>query len=828
MTIVFCLLLLLLYVVALIFLLVLVVKTVNSKSRMLPVLALRDFVMFPKMIAPLFVGRESSIKALEWSGKCENKVVLVAQKEPNKDDPKAHDVFKVGVIANVLQVLRLQNANIKILVEGLHKVKLTKIVPHEHGFLQTYTKIIKETSHDSSHELDVLQRAVREQFEEYVAMNKRLNPTLISHIVQISDVLSFCDSIGAHLSLPVEKKQKLLEIDDGQKKLEELLVLISSEVEFLKAEDRIKNRVRTQIEKNQKDYYLHEQLKAIHKELGEDEDEFDVLANKIKELKLSDEVRAKANSELKKLRAMNPMSSEANVVRNYLDWLLELPWNEYSDTIQDLQKAQDILDAEHHGLHEAKERIIEYLAVNMRTNKLAGPIICFVGPPGVGKTSLARSIANATGRKFVKISLGGLRDEAEIRGHRRTYIGALPGKIIQAVKKSGVSNPLLLLDEIDKLSHDFRGDPAAALLEVLDPEQNCLFSDHFLEVEYDLSHVMFVTTANTTHFDRPLLDRMEVIRLSGYTEEEKVGIAKNHLILKQQQLHGIRQDELTIHDSAIKEIIRYYTCEAGVRNLEREIAKIIRKVVKKILVEDVKSFVVESANLQSLLGVRKFDHLAVNSSDLVGTVNGLAYTEVGGDLLSIETLLMPGKGELKITGKLGDVMKESIQAATSYIRSRAAALGITEETIKNKDVHVHVPEGAVPKDGPSAGISICTAIVSSMTSIPVRHDVAMTGEITLRGRVLGIGGLKEKLLAAVRGGVRTVIVPKENEKDLAEMPQNVKEAVKIIPVDDINEVFDIALTSRFQPIKWASDKDVQQQEHRYLRGVSTPSEVVTN
>lgn len=792
-----------------------------DSNTILPVLALRDVVMFPKMIAPLFVGRESSIKALEYASKSGNKVILVAQKDPNKENPQAQDVFKIGVAANILQVLRLQNANIKILVEGIHKVRLTKVSLHENGFLEAGIKIIKEISPSNSQELEVLQRAVKEQFEEYVNMNKRLNPALAPHIVQISDVLSFCDSVGAHLSVPVEKKQKLLEINDGQKKLEELLILISSEMEFLKAEDRIKNRVRTQIEKNQKDYYLHEQLKAIHKELGEDEDELNLLSEKIKKLKLSSEARLKANSELKKLKAMNSLASEAHIIRNYLDWLLELPWNKYSEIKQDLHKAQQILDSKHYSLHEVKERIIEYLAVNTRTNKLSGPIICFVGPPGVGKTSLARSIAEATERKFAKISLGGLRDENEIRGHRRTYLGALPGKIIQAMRKSGVSNPLILLDEIDKMSSDFRGDPASALLEVLDPEQNKVFSDHFLEVDYDLSHVMFVTTANTTNFDKPLLDRMEVIRLSGYTEQEKVEIAKNHLIPKQQRLHGLIDGELIIENDTLQSIIRYYTREAGVRHLEREVAKIMRKVVKKILTEHVESLVINSQNLQTFLGVRKFDYLAIEQLDLVGTVNGLAYTDVGGDLLAIETLLMPGKGELRITGKLGDVMKESIHAATSYIRSRAEEFGIMEEIIKNRDIHVHVPEGAVPKDGPSAGISICTAIVSSMTGIPVKRDVAMTGEITLRGRVLGIGGLKEKLLAALRGGVKTVVIPKENEKDLIDVPQGVIAGMTIIPVDNIDDVFKVALTSCFKPKKWETKINDSLRNNDYLSTVST-------
>lgn len=834
----------------------------SNAVETLPILALRDLVMFPRMISNLLVGREASISALENSRKSHNsRIILVAQKDTNKDNIKGSDLYKVGVVSKILQVLRLQNANARVLVEGFEKVHISNIKMNEEGFLQGNIKIIAEEVSNNQNELFVLRRSIQEQFEEYIRINKRMSQEVLTNIMQIEDTIDFCNTICSHIIVPLEKKQQLLEINNSNEKLEKLLVIISSEIDFLRTEDKIKNRVRTQIEKNQKDYYLNEQLKAIHKELGEDEDENDVLQKKIEKLKLSKEAKEKALSELKKLRMMNSMSSEANVIRNYLDWLLSLPWDEFTPTNSNLKKAQAQLDNDHYGLEKVKERIIEYLAVMARSNKSGGPIICLVGPPGVGKTSLARSIAETTGRKFIKIALGGLRDEAAIRGHRRTYIGSLPGEIIQAMKKAGTSNPLILLDEIDKMSSDFRGDPSSALLEILDPEQNKRFSDHYLEVDYDLSNVMFIATANSLNLQRPLLDRLEIINISGYTHDEKEGIAMNYLVEKQRKLNGLAEDEIEVDRSAIRDIIRYYTREAGVRNLERAIAKVMRKVVTEILLaqqenlnetveainsdanidvngeqsnkkskkaknvkikaentqkvqEDEKKaikVVVDSTNLGHFLGVRKYDYSEIEKKNLIGIVNGLAYTEVGGDLLAIESVFMPGKGEVKITGKLGDVMKESAQAAISYIRSRAADFGIMHDIFKDNDIHIHVPEGAVPKDGPSAGVTICTSIISALTGNPARRDVAMTGEITLRGNVLPIGGLKEKLLAALRGGVKRVIIPKENAKDLEEIPQNVKTALEIIPVEHMDDLLKLVLADPLKPIVWTqstlSEKD---------------------
>lgn len=756
--------------------------------------------MFPKMIAPLFIGRDASIRALEAVDKADSKILLIAQKEPNNDSPKPNEIYKVGVVSKVLQVLKLQPSNMKILVEGAERVKVVNFIT-DRDYLQAEVKILEDGNENiKESDFKLLVRSLKEAFEEYVRMHRRISNDILSNILDIKDHGVLIDAISSHIILGVDKKQKLLELTKLSKKFEQLLLFISSEIEFLNADYRIKNRVKTQIEKSQRDYYLHEQLKAIHKELGEEDskDEMNELSKKIKKIKLSKEAKEKAESELKKLRMMNPMSSEANVIRNYLDWILDLPWEKFSKIKKDLKEAQTVLDADHYGLEKVKDRIVEYLAVGLRTEGSAGPIICLVGPPGVGKTSLAKSIAKATGREFVKVAVGGLRDEAEIKGHRRTYVGAMPGKLIQAMKKAKTSNPLILLDEIDKMGTDHRSDPSAAMLEVLDPEQNKNFNDHYMEIDYDLSKVMFITTANSTNLQRPLLDRLEVIRLSGYTEDEKMEITKNYLIPKQSKAHGIKKDECEIKDEAILDIIRYYTRESGVRNLDREIAKIMRKSLKKIMVEGVKHVVVSSKNIKEFLGVKKFLYGLVHESHRIGVTNGLSYSEVGGDLLEIEAVVLPGKGEVKITGKLGDVMKESVLAAISYIRSRAHELRIDPQFFKDHDIHLHVPEGAVPKDGPSAGIAICTSITSAITRNPVKRDIAMTGEITLGGRVLAIGGLKEKLLAALRGGVTHVLIPSENVKDLEELPKNVKDGLKIISVENADEVLHLALSESFK------------------------------
>jgi ATP-dependent Lon protease len=777
-----------------------------------PVLPLRDVVVFPKMIVPLFVGREKSIKALQNIDK-NNKIFLVSQKDGINDNPKSSDLYKIGVIAKVLQVIKLQDSSVKILVEGIEKAKVIKFISRD-GYIKADVKqIIDQCSNDQ--ESLVLRNAVTDLFEEYSSLGKKSTQESLVNIVQIKDIVGFCNALCSQIQLALEKKQHILEIDDVNKKLEQLMIYINSEIELLKAETKIKSRVKTQIEKNQKDYYLQEQLKAIHKELGEEDlkEEFNELNSKIAKLKLSKEAKEKANSELKKLKMMNPMSSEATVIRNYLDWIISLPWNKLTMNNKNLSKAQEALDEDHYALDKVKERIIEYLAVNIKSKKLGGSIICLVGPPGVGKTSLARSIAKATGRNFAKITLGGLRDEAEIKGHRRTYVGAMPGKIIQALKKAKSSNPLILLDEIDKLGNDYRGDPSSALLEVLDNSQNKSFNDNYLEVYFDLSKVMFVATANSLNIPSPLLDRMEIIRLSGYTEKDKLEIALKHLIPKIRDSHSVNEDELTIDDLAIIDIIRYYTMESGVRNLNREIEKIFRKSVKKILMDNKKSLSITCDKLNEFLGPHKFNYGEIEKKNQIGITNGLAYTEAGGDLLAIEAVKYKGKGNIKITGKLGEVMKESVQAAHSYIHSRARNYGINEDLFQKFDVHVHVPEGATPKDGPSAGIAISTSIVSILTGIPVRKDVAMTGEITLRGSVLPIGGLKEKLLAALRAGVKTVIIPKENHKDMQDIPKEVGDNMNIIFAESFDEVMEHALEKKIQIIPDKICEDLAESKH---------------
>jgi ATP-dependent Lon protease len=760
------------------------------------------------MIVPLFVGREKSVRALEDVMKEDKQILLVAQKNASQDDPAAEDIYSVGTVGTVLQLLKLPDGTVKVLVEGGRRARILKYTDNP-NFFQVQAEILAERLGEPQ-EVEAMARTVVSQFEQYIKLNRKIPPEVLVSVNQIEDHSKLADSIASHLTLKIPDKQDLLETEVVSERLEKVYSYMEGEIGVLQVEKRIRNRVKRQMDKTQREYYLNEQLKAIQKELGEIEegrDEVAEIEDRIGKTRFTKEAREKALAEVKKLRTMSPMSAEATVVRNYLDWMLSIPWNKRTKIKRDLKHAEEILEADHFGLKKVKERILEYLAVQLRMKKVKGPILCLVGAPGVGKTSLGKSIARATGRNFVRMSLGGVRDEAEIRGHRRTYIGSMPGKVIQGMKKAKSSNPLFLLDEVDKMGADWRGDPSSALLEVLDPEQNATFNDHYLEVDYDLSDVMFVTTANTLRMPQPLLDRMEIIRISGYTEDEKVEIAKRHLIPKQLKAHGLKKGEWTISDQALLDLIRYYTREAGVRNLEREIANLTRKAVKEVMMRGAKGIQVTCRTLEKYAGIRRYRYGEVEAEDMVGVTTGLAWTEVGGELLSIEAVVMPGKGNVTQTGKLGDVMKESVQAARSYVRSRAVALGIKPTIFDKRDIHVHVPEGATPKDGPSAGVAMCTSIVSALTGIPVRRDVAMTGEITLRGRVLPIGGLKEKLLAALRGGLKTVVIPKENEKDLTEIPDNVKRGLKIIPVATVDEVLQNALVSRPVPIEWVEEEE---------------------
>ena len=770
-----------------------------------PVLPLRDIVVFPHMIVPLFVGREKSIRALEEVMKSDKPILLATQKNAADDDPAPDAIFSAGTLASVLQLLKLPDGTVKVLVEGSTRAQVTRFIPGD-GFFQAEAEAIADEPIDKV-EAEALSRSVVSEFESYVKLNKKISPEVVGAVNQIDDYGKLADTIASHLAIKLADKQAILEMRSIAKRFEKCLALMESEISVLQVEKRIRTRVKRQMEKTQREYYLNEQMKAIQKELGDEEgkDEMSELEERIKSTKLTKEAREKALGELKKLRQMSPMSAEATVVRNYLDWLLAIPWQKRSKIKKDLPTAQTILDADHFGLDKVKERIVEYLAVQQRANKLTGPILCLVGPPGVGKTSLGKSIARATGREFVRMSLGGVRDEAEIRGHRRTYIGSMPGKVIQSMRKAKTSNPLFLLDEVDKMGMDFRGDPSAALLEVLDPEQNSTFNDHYLEVDYDLSGVMFVTTANTLNIPPALMDRMEIIRIAGYTEDEKLEIAKRHLLPHSMIKHGLDAKEWVVEDSAIMELIRRFTREAGVRNLEREISNLARKAVKEILTNKTKRIVVTGENVAEYLGPPRFRHGEIEADDQVGLVTGLAWTEVGGELLTIEGVMMPGKGRMTVTGNLKDVMKESISAAASYVRSRAVDFGIEPPLFDKRDIHVHVPEGATPKDGPSAGVGMATVIVSMLTGVPVRHDTAMTGEITLRGRVLPIGGLKEKLLAALRGGIKKVLIPEDNVKDLAEIPSSVKNGLEIVPVSRMDEVLAHALIRQPAPIAWEED-----------------------
>ncbi|HEY2753587.1 endopeptidase La [Phenylobacterium sp.] len=775
-----------------------------SEIKILPVLPLRDIVVFPHMVVPLFVGRDKSVRALEEVMKTDKQILLATQKNSSDDDPAPSAIYDIGVIATVLQLLKLPDGTVKVLVEGKSRGRILNFTDQAE-FYQAQVETVDEEG-GQAHEAEALSRAVVEQFENYIKLNKKVPPEALASIPQIAEPGKLADSIAGHLSVKIAHKQALLEIFNVVKRLEKVYALMEGEISVLQVEKKIRSRVKRQMEKTQREYYLNEQMKAIQRELGEQDDQRDELLElekRIKKVKLSKEARAKAESELKKLRNMSPMSAESTVVRNYLDWLLSIPWGKAKIKPIDLQKAEDILEGDHYGLEKVKERILEYLAVQSRVGSLKGPILCLVGPPGVGKTSLGRSIAKATGREFVRVSLGGVRDEAEIRGHRRTYIGSMPGKIIQSMKKAKSTNAFFLLDEIDKMGSDWRGDPSSALLEVLDPAQNSTFNDHYLEVDYDLSPVMFVTTANSLNMPQPLLDRMEIIRIPGYTEDEKVEIAKRHILAKLTKDHGLKPEEFIVPDQAVRDLIRYYTRESGVRSLERELGNLARKTVRDLARENVLSITIDDERLAKYAGVRKYKYGEMDTEDQVGIITGLAYTDFGGDILTIEAVKMPGKGRMTVTGNLKDVMKESISAANSYVRSRATKFGIEPPSFERTDVHIHVPDGATPKDGPSAGAAMATAIVSVLTGIPIKKDIAMTGEVTLRGRVTAIGGLKEKLLAALRSGVKTVLIPQENEKDLADIPDNVKSEMKIIPISTMDEVLAHALTRAPVAIEWS-------------------------
>ena len=779
-----------------------------SEIKTLPVLPLRDIVVFPHMVVPLFVGRDKSVRALDEVMRGDKQILLATQKNSSDDDPSPGAIYDVGVIASVLQLLKLPDGTVKVLVEGKSRAAISQFTAQADFYEAEVVEIDDEAG--ESNEAEALSRAVVEQFENYVKLNKKVPPEALSSIPQITDPSKLADQVASHLSVKISDKQDLLQLFEVPRRLERVYALMEGEISVLQVEKKIRSRVKRQMEKTQREYYLNEQMKAIQRELGETDDARDEileLEKRIRKTKLSKEARAKADAEIKKLKNMSPMSAESTVVRNYLDWLLTIPWGKAKTKPIDLKKAEEILDEDHYGLEKVKDRILEYLAVQARTGSLKGPILCLVGPPGVGKTSLGRSIAKATGREFVRLSLGGVRDEAEIRGHRRTYIGSMPGKVIQSMKKAKTTNAFMLLDEIDKLGADWRGDPSSALLEVLDPAQNSTFADHYLEVDYDLSQVMFVTTANSLNMPQPLLDRMEVIRIPGYTEDEKVEIAKRHVLPKVAKDNGLKANEWIVSEDIIRDLIRYYTREAGVRNLERELGNLARKSVRELETKKLKSITIDQELLAKFAGVRKFHHGETDEEDQVGIVTGLAWTEFGGDILTIEAVKMPGKGRMTVTGNLKEVMKESISAAASYVRARSTRFGIKPPVFEKTDVHVHVPEGATPKDGPSAGVGMVTAIVSVLTGIPIRKEVAMTGEITLRGRVLAIGGLKEKLLAALRSGIKTVLIPQENVKDLADIPDNVKSGLKIIPVSTADEVLAHALAGPLTPVEWSEEEE---------------------